>query len=294
VWAAARRQAGTDHSPSVTAAGNRCRQRAWAGAFGSQSGVDAGVGGPPRGYYGNPPVAVSARIAHVTTSRTCRRRATTPPSTAVGVVHSPFVIHRLPADPASERHRHHNGVMDVTDDSGPAEAGGGAGPVAGQRWVASWSTSLHAPTPPPEPTGVISAYDNQPDQSFVVPDPTAEGLRDQTIRMIVKPDLWGNTIRVRFSHVFGDRPLTLGAATVGLPAYAANLVVGTTVALSFGGRPASRSRPARASSAIRYRCRSSTRRRGTCSPAVISLSAPPSPAPPARSAATPRPSARRT
>src|SRR5262249_38693033 len=41
------------------------------------------------------------------------------------------------------------------------------------------------------------------------------------------PDLWGDEIRIRFSNVFGNQPLTFDAVTVGLQEYGANLVHGT-------------------------------------------------------------------
>jgi hypothetical protein len=52
---------------------------------------------------------------------------------------------------------------------------------------------------------------------------------NQTFRSIVKPDLWGRTMRVKFSNVFGNQPLTLNAVTLGLQEYAANLVKGSVV-----------------------------------------------------------------
>jgi hypothetical protein len=43
--------------------------------------------------------------------------------------------------------------------------------------------------------------------------------------MIVRPDLWGDTIRVRFSNVFGKEALHLGPASVGLQEYSANVII---------------------------------------------------------------------
>src|SRR5262249_19757608 len=62
------------------------------------------------------------------------------------------------------------------------------------------------------------------------------GATDQTIRSIVKPDLWGDRIRIRFSNVFGNQPVTFDSVTVGLQEYSANVVRGTLTQVTFGGR----------------------------------------------------------
>jgi lysophospholipase L1-like esterase len=107
----------------------------------------------------------------------------------------------------------------------------------GQKWVASWATGIQsafvAPTTPQGPA--VPAYDPQPDLSFALPNATTEGVGNQTLRMIIKPDLWGDTVRVRFSNVFGTTPVTFSAASVALQDYQANLVHGTIVQLTFGG-----------------------------------------------------------
>lgn len=117
----------------------------------------------------------------------------------------------------------------------------------GQHWVASWATSpaayfvYVAPVPQnqslaPSPTRFTTA-NIQPDLAFPFPHANATGAHQQTIRSIVKPDLWGTTVRVRFSNVFGNQPLTLDSVTIGLQEYAANLVPGTATAATFAGSP---------------------------------------------------------
>jgi lysophospholipase L1-like esterase len=114
-----------------------------------------------------------------------------------------------------------------------------------KQWVASWSTSPAAYfvyVPPvvqnqalaPAPARFATAT-IQPDLAFPFPDPNTRGATTQTIRSIIKPDLWGNKVRVRFSNVFGDRPLTLNAVTVGLQEYGANAIKGTITRMTFGG-----------------------------------------------------------
>jgi lysophospholipase L1-like esterase len=53
--------------------------------------------------------------------------------------------------------------------------------------------------------------------------------------MIAKPDLWGDTIRIRFSNIYGDQELHLAAAAVGLQEVAASIVPGTNVPVTFRG-----------------------------------------------------------
>ena len=54
--------------------------------------------------------------------------------------------------------------------------------------------------------------------------------------MIVKPDLWGNTMRFRFSNTWGTQPVTLGRVCVGLQAYSGNILPGTNTPVTFSGR----------------------------------------------------------
>jgi lysophospholipase L1-like esterase len=114
--------------------------------------------------------------------------------------------------------------------------------AASDNWVASWGAAQQgAWATPAAPAGLIppgefqgTIYYTQPDAvRYALPDSVAE---DQSFRMIVRPDLWGETVRIRFSNVFGTEPLTIGAADVALQQNAAALVDGTTVPLTFGGK----------------------------------------------------------
>ncbi len=115
----------------------------------------------------------------------------------------------------------------------------------GQHWVASWATSpatfftYVAPVPPVYPPGAPTAFapaNIQPDQGFPFPNANTTGAHDQTIRTMVKPDLWGNRMRFRFSNVFGTQPLTFSSVTVALQEYSGNVVVGTITPVTFNGR----------------------------------------------------------
>jgi len=89
-----------------------------------------------------------------------------------------------------------------------------------QKWVASWTTPISWP------------YKPEPGAESKLVDGTAH---DQTFRIIVRPDLWGDTIRVRLSNLFGTRDLEVSAVTVGLQEAGAAITPGTLVSLTFGG-----------------------------------------------------------
>ena len=77
-----------------------------------------------------------------------------------------------------------------------------------QKWVASWAASAHGPYP----SGNASA---QPVLDFAF-ESAERGATDQTFRLILKPDLWGSRVRLRFSNAFGTQPVTFDDAFVGL------------------------------------------------------------------------------
>jgi lysophospholipase L1-like esterase len=81
-------------------------------------------------------------------------------------------------------------------------------PATAQKWVTVWAGSAQGPYPVGNPSV-------QPNLRFAFP--TAEaGARDQTFRLIVMPDFWGNETRLRFSNVFGTRPLSIDGVFVGV------------------------------------------------------------------------------
>ena len=121
----------------------------------------------------------------------------------------------------------------------------------GKKWVASWATSpaayfvYTAPVPQNQALGFSptkSAVANiQPDLSFPFPNAKSPGgatANNQTIRSIVKPDLWGQTMRIKLSNVFGNQPLTFDAVTIALQEYGANIVRGTMTPVRFQGNTA--------------------------------------------------------
>ncbi len=97
-----------------------------------------------------------------------------------------------------------------------------------RKWVTSWAASVQGPYP----TGNPSA---QPDLRFAFPAATA-GARDQTFRLIVQPDIWGPQTRLRFSNVFGTRPVTLDGVFAGLHWSGGAVISGTNHPVRFGGK----------------------------------------------------------
>lgn len=119
-----------------------------------------------------------------------------------------------------------------------------AGAQDSQHWVASWATApaayfVYVPPVPPASPGFPTTYAPatiQPDQAFPFPNTNSNEALNQTFRSIVKPDLWGNEMRFRFSNVFGDQPVTLAAVSVGMQEYSGNVVSGTLTRVTFGGK----------------------------------------------------------
>jgi lysophospholipase L1-like esterase len=95
----------------------------------------------------------------------------------------------------------------------------------GQKWVASWAASPHGPYP----SGNATA---QPVLDFAF-ESAERGATDQTFRSIIKPDLWGNRVRLRFANTFGTQAVTLDGVFVGLQGVAGNVVTGTNRRVTF-------------------------------------------------------------
>jgi lysophospholipase L1-like esterase len=100
-----------------------------------------------------------------------------------------------------------------------------AAPAAAQQparphWIATWSPSA-------------SSMPRRP--AAGTPDPVPTYV-DRTLREIVHTTLGGDSLRIRISNQYGDRPLTVADARVALRADGAATRPGTARALTFGGR----------------------------------------------------------
>ncbi|MBL6454298.1 lysophospholipase [Belnapia sp. T6] len=105
-----------------------------------------------------------------------------------------------------------------------------AGAQPAMSWATSWAASVQGPYPVGNPSA-------QPDQRFAFPDP-ARGARDQTLRLVLRPSLWGKEVRLRFSNAFGTRPLALDGVHIGLQLGGAAVVPGSNQPVRFAGREA--------------------------------------------------------
>ena len=72
-----------------------------------------------------------------------------------------------------------------------------------QQWVASWVASAHGPYP-------VGNAVAQPELKFAFPA-ARDGAANQTFRLIVRPDLWGERWRIRLTNLFGTQPVTFDA-----------------------------------------------------------------------------------
>jgi lysophospholipase L1-like esterase len=96
------------------------------------------------------------------------------------------------------------------------------------RWKTAWTASVQGPFP----SGNASA---QPDLRFALPISTT-GARDQTFRLIVKPDIWGRQTRLRFSNAFGTKPVTFDGVYAGIQWSGGAVMRGTNRPVRFSGK----------------------------------------------------------
>ena len=95
-------------------------------------------------------------------------------------------------------------------------------------WVTSWAASVQGPYPVGNPSA-------QPNLSLAFPS-AETGARDQSFRLIVKPEFWGAKSRMRFSNALGTQPVTFDDAFVGLQWSGSAVMPGTNRAITFGGK----------------------------------------------------------
>jgi lysophospholipase L1-like esterase len=98
----------------------------------------------------------------------------------------------------------------------------GAQTVSTSHWIATWSASA-------------SWMPGRPAAGKVDPVPT---YTNRTLREIVHTTLGGDSVRIRLSNEYGDRPLVIGDARVALRGVGANTIAGSDRALTFGGHAA--------------------------------------------------------
>jgi lysophospholipase L1-like esterase len=100
--------------------------------------------------------------------------------------------------------------------------------ASGQKWVVAWVGSIQGPYPIGNPSA-------QPEMKLAFPSDET-GARDQSFRMILKPEIWGREVRLRFSNVLGTKPVTFDGVYIGLHLTSSALVQGTNRPVTFGGK----------------------------------------------------------
>jgi lysophospholipase L1-like esterase len=107
---------------------------------------------------------------------------------------------------------------------------GGIAPAAAQtppHWATSWTGSVQGPYPVGNPSA-------QPNLRFAFPS-AETGARDQTLRLMVRPSLWGQQARLRLSNALGTRPVIFDGVFAGLQRSGSVVEPGSNQAVSFGG-----------------------------------------------------------
>lgn len=85
-------------------------------------------------------------------------------------------------------------------------------------WVSAWSTAVHAPVVFPG-----------------MPPPVA--FENQTIRMVVRPTIAGDKLRIRLSNELGSTPLAIGSAHIALLKEDGSTLPNSDHQLTFSGKP---------------------------------------------------------
>jgi hypothetical protein len=102
-------------------------------------------------------------------------------------------------------------------------------PSPAWKWAASWTNAVQ---------GVLKSQPGSPspDLAFAFPDYSV-GAQEQTLRLIIKPDLWESEARLRLSNLYGTQPVTFGAVTVAWQSSPGNIIPGSFSTVRFGGKP---------------------------------------------------------
>lgn len=87
-----------------------------------------------------------------------------------------------------------------------------------EHWVSAWSTAVHAPLQFPGA-------------------PPLPSFENKTVRMVVRPTIGGEQVRVRFSNACGTTALPIAAAHIALVAEGSRIVPESDRVLKFGGNP---------------------------------------------------------
>jgi lysophospholipase L1-like esterase len=84
-------------------------------------------------------------------------------------------------------------------------------------WVSAWSSAMHAPP-------------------VFAPGQATSGFENRTLRMIVRPTLAGERVRIRFSNACGSQALPIGAAHIALVSKDDKIIPESDRILTFAGK----------------------------------------------------------
>jgi lysophospholipase L1-like esterase len=90
-------------------------------------------------------------------------------------------------------------------------------PENDKHWVSAWSSAMHAPL-------------------AFVPGQAISGLENRTLRMIVRPTIAGERVRIRFSNACGNQPLLITAAHIALASNDGKIIAASDRTLTFSGK----------------------------------------------------------
>jgi lysophospholipase L1-like esterase len=93
-----------------------------------------------------------------------------------------------------------------------------------KHWVSAWSSAMHAPL-------------------AFIPGQAISGLENRTLRMIVRPTIAGERVRIRFSNACGNQPLPIGAAHIALVTKDDKIIAASDRTLTFSGKGSTRIPP---------------------------------------------------
>jgi lysophospholipase L1-like esterase len=90
-------------------------------------------------------------------------------------------------------------------------------PTNEKHWVSAWSSAVHTPL-------------------AFIPGQAISGLENRTLRMIVRPTIAGERVRIRFSNECGNQPLQIGAAHIALVSKEDQIIPESDRTLTFSGK----------------------------------------------------------
>lgn len=101
-------------------------------------------------------------------------------------------------------------------------------------WIGAWGAAPYGPFPLGPVSGIAPI---DPLALTAVSLANAEQATDQSFRMIIKPTIGGDTVRLRLSNLVGDQPVSFTSVQIALRAAGPAIVPGTEKPLLFGGEP---------------------------------------------------------